>query len=77
MYARANPRMYTPETVSHLDSNLCDTPDTPDTPETVSHLDSNLCETGDTSVTPETPETLETLETLGSIFFRMKDDANV
>ena len=57
MYARANPRMYTPETVSHLDSNLC--------------------ETGDTSVTPETPETLETLETLGSIFFRMKDDANV
>jgi hypothetical protein len=41
------------------------------TPETVSHLDSNLCETA------ETAETLETLETLGSIFFRMKDDANM
>jgi hypothetical protein len=37
----------------------------------VSHLDSNLCETG------ETPETVETVETLGSIFFRMKDDANM
>jgi hypothetical protein len=44
------------------------TPETLETPETVSHLDSNLCETG---------ETLETLETLGSIFFRMKDDANM
>ena len=54
MYARANPRMYTPEIL-----------------ETVSHLDSNLCETG------ETPETVETVETLGSIFFRMKDDANM
>ena len=54
MYARANPRMYTPETL-----------ETPETPETVSYLDSNLCETG------------ETLETLGSIFFRMKDDANM
>jgi hypothetical protein len=61
----------TPETVSHLDSNLCDTGetgDTPDTPDTVSHLDSNLSDTPDT---PDTPDTL------GSIFFRMKDDANV
>jgi hypothetical protein len=23
--------MYTPETVSHLDSNLCETPETPET----------------------------------------------
>jgi hypothetical protein len=41
------------ETVSHLDSNLSETPETP---ETVSHLDSNLSET------PETPETPENLD---------------
>jgi hypothetical protein len=51
MFAHANPRMYTP-----------------DTPVTVSHLDSNLCDTG---------ETPETVETPGSTFFRMKDDANM
>src|SRR6266567_4530018 len=36
------------ETVSHYDSNLSETPETPETPdtlETVSHYDSNLSET--------------------------------
>ena len=44
--------------MSHFDSNLPDTgetPDTLDTLETVSHFDSNL---------PDTGETLETLDTL-------------
>ena len=54
------------ETVSHFDSNLPDTGETPETLETletVSHFDSNLPDTGET---PETPETLETVNDLGS-----------